>query len=124
MDAETSKIVALLSCSKPELAAYVMELRTQLAKHDGCSRWSTKDMRVLAPFQHSPKSLIELDKNHLDQFENISPPMRSALTIPTNIEGIVIYVCSTPFGPPCSLVKERKDVLRVARGLQWGNEAK
>lgn len=91
----------------------ITKLRKRLAQHDGCSRWGTKDMALLKPFPHTP--IIELDKTHLDQFENISPPMRDALSIPTGIEGVVVYVCRSAFNDTA----KRKDVLRVARGLQW-----
>jgi hypothetical protein len=61
---------------------------------------------------------IELDKSHLNQFENIAPPMRDALTIPVKgKEGVCIYVCATPFADLATNTK--RDVYEVARGLEW-----
>lgn len=64
---------------------------------------------------------MELDKNHLDQFENIAPPMRAALTLPINgkgFEGVTVYVCCSPFARcESGLVKARRDVLAVAQRL-------
>jgi hypothetical protein len=56
---------------------------------------------------------MKLDKTHLGQFENISPPMLDAVTIPTGIDGVAIYVCRSPF----NFTATRDDVLRVAKAL-------
>jgi hypothetical protein len=57
---------------------------------------------------------MTLDKNHLNEFENISPPMRDALTIPVAGLEVVIYVCRSPFqlGKTSS-----REVKRVAQAL-------
>lgn len=61
---------------------------------------------------------MKLDKNHLDQFENISPPMRHALTIPVEIRkplaGVHLYVCCSTFNQRGT----RVDVLDVATALR------
>jgi hypothetical protein len=67
---------------------------------------------------------MRLDKGHLNQFENIQPPMQHALTLPVTTQatmprdtGITIYVCASTFfcgpNPPA-----RKDVLDVAKRLR------
>jgi hypothetical protein len=59
---------------------------------------------------------MKLDKNHLNQFENISPPMVAALTIPVEgvwkNEHVVIYVCIPAFA-----TGTKTRVLHVARSL-------
>lgn len=64
---------------------------------------------------------MKLDKNHLDQFENIAPPMRAALTLPITgkgFDGVTVYVCCSPFARSESgLVKAQRDVLAVAQRL-------
>ena len=62
---------------------------------------------------------MKLDKSHLDQFEDIAPPMRDALTIPVEgvLGGLVIYVCASPFHPAT-----REDVLKVAQALELVEE--
>lgn len=61
---------------------------------------------------------MRLDKSHLDQFENISPPMRHALTIPVEIRkplaGVCIYVCASAFDSRAT----RVDVLDTATALR------
>lgn len=67
---------------------------------------------------------LRLDKGHLNQFENIQPPMQHALTLPVTTQetmprdtGISLYVCATPFycGPK---QPTRKDVFMVAKQLR------
>lgn len=60
MDAETIESLALLSAPKPQLAAAVIMLRRQLAMHDGCSRWGTRDMRVMHDTGIDKKPLASL----------------------------------------------------------------
>jgi hypothetical protein len=63
---------------------------------------------------------MRLDKNHLDQFENIQPPMRAALSLPVlGKEGIIVYVCASPFArAERGSVRVHKDVLAVAEALK------
>jgi hypothetical protein len=59
---------------------------------------------------------VTLDKTHLDQFENISPPMVNALTLPVaGLEGVIVYVCASPF---TARRISRKTIRRVAEGLE------
>lgn len=61
---------------------------------------------------------MKLDKGHLDQFEDIAPPMRHALTLPVEIDkplaGVHIYVCASTFNRKAT----RQDVLNVATALR------
>jgi hypothetical protein len=67
---------------------------------------------------------MRLDKNHLDQFENIQPPMRAALTLPVvGKKGITVYVCASPFArAERGHTGVHKDVLAVAEALMLGVE--
>jgi hypothetical protein len=59
--------------------------------------------------------MITLDKNHLDQFEDIAPPMCNALTIPVEgLRGVVIYVCASPFTGRTS----KDTIRRIAEALR------
>jgi hypothetical protein len=61
---------------------------------------------------------LTLDKSHLDQFENIAPPMKDALTLPVlGTHGVLIYVCRSPFSAHMPQAAKRGDVLRVAQAL-------
>jgi hypothetical protein len=59
---------------------------------------------------------MKLDKNHLNQFENISPPMVETLTLPIeglkSGESVVVYVCIPAFASG-----SKSTVLKVARSL-------
>jgi len=58
---------------------------------------------------------MQLDKSHINDFENITPPMLDAITLPIiGVEGVAIYVCRTPF----NLTATRADVVRVAQALR------
>jgi hypothetical protein len=62
---------------------------------------------------------MTLDKSHLDQFENIAPPMKDALTLPVlGTHGVIIYVCRSPFSAHMPKAATRADVRAVALALQ------
>jgi hypothetical protein len=58
---------------------------------------------------------MRLDKNHLDQFENISPRTLDTLSLPvTGKEGVCVRVSRSPFNDTAT----RQDVLDVAVSLR------
>lgn len=61
---------------------------------------------------------MKLDTSHLDQFENIAPPLRHALTLPVETDkplaGVVVYVAGSAFDHRTT----RQDVLDVAVKLR------
>jgi hypothetical protein len=58
---------------------------------------------------------MKLDKNHLDQFENIAPPTLDTLSLPViGKEGVCIRVSRSPFNDTAT----RQDVLDVAVALR------
>jgi hypothetical protein len=64
---------------------------------------------------------MKLDKNHLHQFEDISPPMKNALTLPVlafngRETGVIVYVCGSTFGKQVGM----KQIQQVAQSLQLG----
>lgn len=60
---------------------------------------------------------VRLDLTHLDQVEHrIAPPMAIAITIPTSVDGVTVYVAATSF--PTSKPPTAADVQRVARALR------
>jgi hypothetical protein len=57
---------------------------------------------------------MRLDKDHLNQFEDIAPPMLDALSLPViGKDGVVVYVCRSPFNEKATM----NDVLEVAVAL-------
>jgi hypothetical protein len=69
---------------------------------------------------------MRLNKDHLNQPENIQPPMMHALTLPIQTDdklprdtGIIVYVCASTFGP---FQRNREDVLAVAKELMLSSE--
>lgn len=55
----------------------------------------------------------------LKQLErNIAPPMKAAITIPIRDSGIVVYVCSSPFGMPASGLDIEQVAEAIVKGLE------
>lgn len=55
---------------------------------------------------------MRLNKNHKNEYEDIAPPMRNAVTIPVEGTNVVIYVCGTLFNPA-----SRQQVAEVVKRL-------
>lgn len=65
-----------------------------------------------SPLRYPKDGGVNLDKSYLTYFENISVPMRQAVTIPVEGEpGVRIYICAS------NSRATKNDVLRVARAL-------
>jgi hypothetical protein len=58
---------------------------------------------------------MNLNKSYVREFENISPPLQNAVTIPVEGTNVVIYVGSTPFNPAT-----REQVTEVVKNLTLG----
>lgn len=48
----------------------------------------------------------------------IAPPMKAAITIPIQDSGIVVYVCSSPFGMPASGLDIEQVAEAIVKGLE------
>ena len=63
----------------------------------------------------------------LNQLERtIAPPMKAAITIPIRESGVVVYVCSSPFGMvPASVLDVKQVAEAVVKGLElYANQDK